>query len=218
MEIRITWTRKAMSLPPEARTDLERRIDLLHKYFPEMKREMKIGITRSYDGLAYQSDEGFVKLMVDIHRSRMRRAWRMPTYWTLGHEMMHLAQFNNGRIPGGERACDMYALSRLATELIDDSPSYLVVPPRIRKKWRLEHAQLAHDLAKEALERRSKGLKRYMIWWEDEFEKRAPRLPRPAGRRSQFGANLLRTTGARQKAFAPLDVPQTKKAKGRKRD
>ena len=111
-----------------------------------------------------------MKLMIDVHRARTG-GWKYPTYWTMAHELMHLAQFNSHNIPGGERATDVYALSRLPPRFIDDSPSYLVVPDGPRKEWRHEHAKLAHELAGKAITLRNKGLKNYAVWWETEFEK-----------------------------------------------
>lgn len=170
MPLDISWTRRANRLPPEVRDRLAEMLERLHPYFPEMKKSMKVGITRFFDGLVFQSDSGKVKLMVDVHRSR-KHGWQYPTYWTLAHELMHLAQFNSHGIPGGERACDVYALSRLTPDLIDDSPSYLVVPEEIRDRWDGEHADLAHRLALDAIKKRSSGLKNYAVWWEDEFER-----------------------------------------------
>jgi hypothetical protein len=172
MPLDITWTRRAMRLPPEVREELVRRLDRLHPHFAEIRRPVKVGITRFYDGLVFQSDAGKVKLMVDVHRSR-KDGWKYPTYWTLAHELMHLVQFNVDGIPGGERAIDIQALARAPPRFIDDSPSYLVVPDDIRDSWNEKHADLAHRLAKEALSRRQEGLRRYAVWWEDEFEKRA---------------------------------------------
>lgn len=174
MPLVIEWTRTALALPESVRAELASRLDRLHPFFPEMKRNMKIGITRSYDGLAWQSDSGFVKLMLEVRKTRMG-AWKYPTYWTIAHELMHLAQFNSHGIPGGERACDIFALARLPPEFIDDSPSYLVVPRGLRSKWLPRHANMAHELAVEALEMRGKGLRRYASWWETEFEKRMSR-------------------------------------------
>lgn len=175
MALNISWTRRAMRLPPEVREELAARLERLSAFFPEMRRTMKIGITRFYDGLVFQSNDGHVKLMVDVHRTR-KEGWKYPTYWTIAHELMHLAQFNSDGIPGGERATDVYALSRLPPELIDDSPSYLVVPDDIRDRWNARYARLAHELAREAIRRRQEGLKRYAIWWEDEFEARAQKV------------------------------------------
>jgi hypothetical protein len=171
MRFRITWTRRALKLPQEVREELAGRLERLHPFFPEMTPEMTVGVTRFYDGLAFKSNSGKVKLWVDVHRKRMG-GWVYPTYWTLAHEMMHLAQFNEDRIPGGERAMDIYALSRLPTDLIDDSPSYLVITQDIRDDWSKRHSELARGLAKESLRLRDNGLRKYASWWEDEFERR----------------------------------------------
>ena len=170
MTLEITWTRKAMRLPPEVREELASRLERLSEFFPEMKKKMKVGITRFYDGLVWQSNSGQVKLMIDVHRSRTG-GWKYPTFWTMGHELMHLAQFNSNGIPGGERAIDVYALARLPPKFVDESPSYLVVPDGPREVWKPEHAKLAHELARKAIVLRDKGLKNYAVWWESEFEK-----------------------------------------------
>ncbi len=159
-----------MRLPPEVREELASRLERLSEFFPEMKKKMKIGITRFYDGLVWQSDSGHVKLMIDVHRSR-NGGWKYPTYWTIAHELMHLAQFNSNGIPGGERAIDVYALARLPPRFVDESPSYLVVPDGPREIWKPEHAKLAHELARKAIALRGKGLKNYAVWWESEFER-----------------------------------------------
>jgi hypothetical protein len=174
MHLQISWTRTAERLPGDVRSEIERRLERLHRHFPEMRPRIRIGLTRSYDGLAFQSDEGQVKLMLDVRRRR-GGGWRLPTYWTMGHELMHLAQFNRRDIPGGERACDVHALARLPPRLIDEPPSYLVVPARARGAWNARHARFAHRLALEALARRRKGLRRYVLWWEQQFGQRCTR-------------------------------------------
>jgi hypothetical protein len=170
MMLTIEWTRTALALPGSVRKELSSRLNRLHRYFPEMRPRVKVGITHSYDGLASQSDEGSVKLMIAVRRMRSG-ACKYPTYWTLAHELMHLAQFNAKAIPGTERATDIYALARLPPEFIDEYPSYLVAPKGPRKRWTREHAKIAHELALEALKQRSNGLRRYARWWEDEFER-----------------------------------------------
>jgi len=171
MELEITWSRKALQLPPEVRKELAGMLERLHKYFLEIRPSMRIGISRSYDGLAFQTDDGHVKLMLGVRRTR-KGTWKMPTYYTVAHELMHLVQFDNSSIPSGERACDVYALSRLPPRFIDESPTYLVVPPGRRGRWTPTDARIAHELALEALRRRDRGLRRYASWWEQEFERR----------------------------------------------
>ena len=170
MPLEIAWSRRARKLPDEVREEVRRRLEHLHRYFPEMKKSIKVGITRYYDGLAFQSDCGSVKLMLDVHRKR-DGSWEYPTYWTMAHELMHLAQFNSHGIPGGERACDIFALSRLPPSIIDEAPSYVAVPEDADCDWNEKHARLAHRLAKKAIEHRESGVRRYIEWWEQEFER-----------------------------------------------
>jgi len=169
MPLTIDWTRTALELPERVRRGLVSRLGSLYPYFPEMKPRIKIGITKSFDGLAFQSDDGRVKLMLGVRRAR-DGTWKYPTYWTIGHELMHLAQFNSKGIPGGERACDIFGLARLPPRFIDESPTYLVVPRGLRSKWRPADARMAHELAVQALKLRRNGLRRYASWWESEFE------------------------------------------------
>jgi len=170
MALDITWTRRALKLPPRVRSDLERRLTRVARYFPEMKPQMKIGLTKSYDGMVFESEDGQVKLMLGVSRKRAG-GWLLPTHWTIAHELMHLVQFNSKGIPGGERATDIYALARLPQELIDASPRYLVVPKGLRTSWTRRDADLARRLAKKAIRLRDRGLRRYAVWWEKEFEK-----------------------------------------------
>ncbi len=160
-----------MRLDQEARDKLASMLRRLHFYFPEIRPEMRVGITRAYDGLVCQSDSGHVRLMLEVRRTR-KGTYKYPTHWTIAHEFMHLVQFNTKGIPSGERACDVYALSRLPPRFIDEAPSYLVISKITRERWGLWHARIAHELAKAALEKRADGYRNYASWWEDEFERR----------------------------------------------
>lgn len=168
----ISWTRPATAVPEDVRDRVEGTIQALLTYYPEITGDIRIGRTRSLDGAAFQTEDGRIKLMLDIRRRR-DGGWRLPTSWTLAHELMHLAQFNGDGIPAGERACDVHALARVPPRFIDDSPSYLVVPPSRRRSWTAADARLAHALGRRALEMRAAGLRRYAAWWEAEFERRS---------------------------------------------
>jgi hypothetical protein len=167
---RISWTRTALAIPEDVREEVERTLRALLRYYPEVKGDIRIGRTRSLDGAVFQSEDGRIKLMLDVRRRR-KGGWRLPTRWTLAHELMHLAQFNGRGIPAGERACDVYALARVPPRFMDDSPSYLVVPPSRRRRWTARDARLAHDVARRAIRKRGAGLRRYAAWWEAEFER-----------------------------------------------
>ena len=171
MLLDIAWTRKALTLTPKLRDEVERRVRRVHPYFPEIRRKMKIGLTRSYDGLAFQSDDGVVKLMLDVRKAR-NGDYRSPTFWTIAHELMHLAQFNSPNIPAGERACDLHTLARLPPKYIDEAPSYLIIDRRVRSNWNQDYATAAHELARKALRKRADGVRTYILWWEREFERR----------------------------------------------
>ncbi|MDH3364437.1 MAG: hypothetical protein OEM29_00290 [Thermoplasmata archaeon] len=169
MSMEISWTRKARRLPEEVREEISRRLNTLQPYFPELKPQVKIGLTRFLEGFVFQSNSGSVKLKLDV-RKQKNGAWRYPTYWTIAHELMHLAQFNSHSIPGGERTCDIFALARLPPRFIDESPTYLFVPPDARATWRERDAELAHTLAELALRKLADGEASYASFWEDEFE------------------------------------------------
>jgi len=171
MQMNISWTKKAMRLPGDVREEISRRLSMVHPFFPEVEPHVKIGLTRFFEGLVFQSNSGSVKLSLEV-RKQKDGTWRVPTYWTIAHELMHLAQFNSNDIPGGERACDIFALARIPPRFVDESPTYLFVPPEARTAWREEDAKLAHDLAKEAVERLRDGDASYSSFWEDEFERR----------------------------------------------
>ncbi len=167
----ISWTKKALRLPEDVRAEISRRLSMLHPFFPDIEPRFKIGLTRFFEGLVFQSNSGSVKLSLEV-RKQKDGTWRVPTYWTIAHELMHLAQFNSNDIPGGERACDIFALARIPPRFVDESPTYLFVPPEARTVWRSEDAKLAHDLAGEAVERLRDGDASYSSFWEDEFERR----------------------------------------------
>lgn len=171
MPMQISWTRKARRLPEEVRGEISRRLNTLRPYFPELKPHVKIGLTRFLEGFVFQSNSGSVKLNLEV-RKQKDDVWRYPTYWTIAHEFMHLAQFNSQSIPGGERACDIFALARLPPRFIDESPTYLFVPPEARVIWRERDAELAHTLAELAIEKLNGGEVSYASYWEDEFEHR----------------------------------------------
>jgi len=171
MQLEISWTRRARRLPEVVREEISRRLNTLQPYFPEQKPQIKIGLTRIFEGFVFQSNSGSVSLKLEVRKEK-NGAWRYPTYWTIAHELMHLAQFNSHGIPGDERACDIFALARLPPRFIDESPTYLFVPPDARAVWRERDAELAHTLAEVAVRKFEDGEESYASYWEDEFEHR----------------------------------------------
>src|SRR5215813_8637452 len=91
---------------------------------------------------------------------------RRLEHFTIAHELTHLLQAR-GLVPGGERACDLWALAR-SPLLVDHPPGYLAVPRFLRRPRRLEpaEAQLLYAAARRAIEARKAGDRRYLLGFE----------------------------------------------------
>ena len=91
--------------------------------------------------------------------------------FTIAHEFTHLLQARKKeslQIPSGERACDVWTLTRLPLELLDDYPSY-IGNYLMRKRWDSIKPQV-RELAFCAIEIR-KTKRQYIAWLEDEIKK-----------------------------------------------
>ncbi len=91
--------------------------------------------------------------------------------FTIAHEFTHLLQARKKedlQIPSGERACDVWTLTRLPLEFLDDYPTY-IGSYLMRKRWDIIKLQV-RELAFSAIEiRRTK--RQYIAWLEDEIKK-----------------------------------------------
>lgn len=141
-----------------SRALIERKVRYCLTFFPELAgRPFGLGLTRQAQGLASLEDFAI---------------WLNPyrlSFHTISHEVTHLLQADR-RVPGGERACDVYALTRHPT-LNDSRPNYLDLPGamfddqhRTRPGW----ARVLCELARAAVERRASGLRTYIKWFEGE--------------------------------------------------
>lgn len=143
-----------------------RRLDRVRILFPEFEGEtIKVGITTRADGKADLSGQAI------YFRSRN------STNYTMAHELTHLLQ-GKGLVPGGERSCDIYTLAR-SVEFCDQAPNYLKTPRWIMDEERMLHPSrraTVHELAKEAVSRRSRGLRNYISWFEAELPRRCGQL------------------------------------------
>lgn len=91
--------------------------------------------------------------------------------FTIAHEFTHLLQARRKeelQIPCGERACDVWTLTRLPLELLDDHPSY-IGNYLMRKRWDRIKMQV-RELAFCAIEIR-KTKRQYIVWLENEIKK-----------------------------------------------
>ena len=131
-------------------------------FFPELDGTcLRVGLTKSAAGFASREEP-----CIWINPRRLKRH-------TIAHELVHLLQ-NLGHVPSGEKAADLFALARHPI-LVDDLPSYLQTPRGMAEEWATrgeEIASLLHHTARGAVERRSEGERRYLVWFENELRDR----------------------------------------------
>lgn len=146
-----------------AKNDVLRDVAYVRRYFPELDGEtITVGVTKAASGMAIPGG---------------KRIWLNPSrlsYHTISHELTHLLQCRNLGIPAGEKACDVFSLSRHWT-LNDEKPSYVSFPRHIfDAKGRIpeQNAKIIFAAAREAITQRSRGLRNYISFFECELERR----------------------------------------------
>ena len=150
----------------------KQRIIDVFKYFPELQDEVIYvgwiaprGWARgscSYSS-SFASTSANMKLKINLQPNERN--------FTIAHEFTHLLQARKKeelQIPSGERACDVWTLTRLPIELLDDYPSYLGNYV-MRKRWDSIKLKV-RELAFSAIEIR-KAKRQYIVWLEDEIRK-----------------------------------------------
>lgn len=147
-------------------------------HFSELKGEIRIGMTTSYNGLALTGTKGGAAFDKLCFPPLCRKG--LPSRYVIGHELMHLVQSKDGSIPLTERSCDIFTLARLPASLLDHPPLYLRMPREVRAAWNSpafhrELAEAAHLLAIEAMVTRKENA-RYISWWERRFSEKAARI------------------------------------------
>jgi len=129
------------------------------RFFPELQgKSIKVGITHSASGLAVPG--GIEVWFNPLHLS----------YHTIAHEFIHVLQGSDG-IPTGERSCDVFAMARHWT-LNDALPTYVRIPKSFHDpagRMSETHARILFEVASGALERRRRGLRNYIAFFENEL-------------------------------------------------
>lgn len=137
------------------------RLEFVRRFFPELADgTVRVGLAQKRGILGWGS--------LDPRRPGIWVRPRRLAYFTIAHEFTHLLQAR-GLLPGGERACDLWALSR-SPLLNDTPPSYLRVPRALRRR-KLEPAQAAAlcEAARRAIAARERGDRRYLLGFEREL-------------------------------------------------
>jgi hypothetical protein len=161
----LTFTKKANA---NFTNEFKRRIIDIFKYFPELHNKIVVvgwiaphGWARGSCWCSSSSTSKPLKISLQPNERN----------FTIAHEFTHLLQARKKeelQVPSGERACDVWALTRLPLELIDDYPSY-IGNYLMRKRWDTVK-KTVRELAFNAIEIR-KTKRQYIVWFEDEIKK-----------------------------------------------
>lgn len=181
--------------PPMKQRLTRRTLAMLQRslgYFPELRdHSITVGYTRKYLGSAtviYRKET--------VSNLIIRLRARKVTYQTIGHELTHLIQalaFGDrsgrrssipGRIPSGEKQCDIWTLAREPL-FCDDAPTYIKMPRIVRDHWP-DYAEAVRDLCISAIEKRHTQ-RQYIRWLEDQIAK----LPAAQARKKIASTQLM---------------------------
>jgi hypothetical protein len=94
----------------------------------------------------------------------------------LARETMHALQNFDRSIPYGERSCDIYTLARLPDGMFPRTRDFYVKVPQ---KILSANPAIIRTTAVQALERRSNGVRNYIIWFEDELRRVSRQMGSP---------------------------------------
>ena len=135
---------------------LLRRLRVCLSLFPELQdHRLTVGITRVADGIA---ELDTLTIRFDLRR-------RLPTHYTIGHELTHLLQALE-QVPGGEVQCDIWTLARDHL-FLDEAPCYLPLPAIVAKRWTGFGPRVATLCARAIRVRRTR--RTYIRWLKNEL-------------------------------------------------
>jgi hypothetical protein len=148
--------------------EFKKRITEIFKYFPELDNEIVLVGWIAPSGWARgccwgSSTSASKPLKISLQPNERN--------FTIAHEFTHVLQARKKeelQIPSGERACDIWTLTRLPLELIDDCPSY-IGNHLMRKRWDTIK-KTVRELAFNAIDIR-KTKRQYIVWFEEEVKK-----------------------------------------------
>jgi hypothetical protein len=177
------WVCSRLVLRSPHRERILERLEFVRRFFPEMEGvTVRVGLAQKRGILGWGS--------LDPQQPGIWVRPRKIDSFTVAHEFTHLLQARR-LVPGGERACDLWALAR-SPLLIDKAPGYLKLPRALRyarlTPWM---SSMLHAAALRALAAREAGDRRYLQRFEREVAaewnqrhgtSRAARAPRRRAR------------------------------------
>lgn len=153
------WTFSRLVLDSPHHERIRERLEFVRRYFPELDGlTIHVGLAQKPGVLGWAS--------LDPDRPGVWVRPRRIDSLTVAHEFTHLLQARK-LVPGGERACDLWALARSA-HLVDTPPCYLAIPRAWRWRRRLdpEIARFLTEHARRAIAARAHGDRRYLKSFE----------------------------------------------------
>src|SRR5882672_2052929 len=118
------WSLSRLVLRSPHRARILERLEFTRRFFPELNGLMiRVGLAQKRGVLGWGS--------LDPERPGVWVRPRLTHYFTIAHEFTHLLQARR-QVPCGERACDLWALTR-SPLLIDHIPGYLRLPRPLRR-------------------------------------------------------------------------------------
>ena len=155
------WSLSRLVARSPHRPRILERLEFVRRFFPELNGiTIRVGLAQKRGVLGWGS--------LDPERPGVWVRPRRTHTFTIAHEFVHLLQARR-LVPGGERACDLWALAR-SPLLIDHVPGYLRLPRALRLRRDLESWEpaLLHDAARRAIRARERGDRRYLRRFERE--------------------------------------------------
>ena len=149
--------------PRDYRNLVMERLAVVVKYFPEYwNRTIWVGFEGAFQDTKY----GGHFISIDDEKVKIRVV-KCPDFWLLAHELMHGVQRIDDNVPAGEKSCDLFTLAR-DYRLANRSPTYLEIPKEIEVDW-LSWVEVAHYVAKDAIDKRQNGTRKYIQWFENKM-------------------------------------------------
>lgn len=107
----------------------------------------------------------------------------------LGHEVTHAYEDYTHNIPAGEKATDLFELTRLPLKYLTEGSCYLECPQEIFR----EDPEFVQALANHAVSLRGEGLRQYIRWFESQlailkYEQNGESIPKQYQRFTYFSA------------------------------
>lgn len=135
------------------------KISDVYSYFPELQdKQITCGIIKKRGAL-----QGVATSWTKIQAFRLRPN---TTSYVIAHELMHLVQGGSSGIPHGEIACDIWTVSRMPLEYLDQIPSYLI--RQTKMNWNEKRADVK-ELCKQAIAIRG-SIRTYIRWLQCRIE------------------------------------------------